>query len=113
MSMPHYPQLNGHAESAVKAIKHLIKKVAPSGNLDSESFNRVPSTLGTPQTTLVTLWLRFYIATLSVPASQLTPKPSRTGGMPEPRVVTVMLLLVCGTPQHGMTPTPSLLHLYR
>lgn len=40
MSMPHYPQSNGHAESAVKAIKRLIKKVAPSGNLDSEAFDR-------------------------------------------------------------------------
>ena len=40
MSTPHYPQSNGHAESAVKSIKHLIMKVAPSGNLDCEAFDR-------------------------------------------------------------------------
>ena len=40
MSTPHYPQLNDHAESAVKAVKHLIQKVAPSGNLDCEAFDR-------------------------------------------------------------------------
>ena len=40
MSTPHYPQSNGHAESAVKSIKRLIEKVAPSGNLDCETFDR-------------------------------------------------------------------------
>lgn len=40
MSTPHYPQSNGHAESAVKSVKHLIQKVAPSGNLDCEAFDR-------------------------------------------------------------------------
>ena len=39
-STPHYPQSNGHAESAVKATKHLIQKVAPSGNIDCEAFDR-------------------------------------------------------------------------
>ncbi|XP_047501826.1 uncharacterized protein K02A2.6-like [Penaeus chinensis] len=36
---PHYPQSNGHAEAAVKAVKHLIMKVAPSGILN-EVFDR-------------------------------------------------------------------------
>jgi len=40
MSTPHYPQSNGHAEAAVKSVKQLIWKVAPSGNLDCESFDR-------------------------------------------------------------------------
>ncbi|XP_045135678.1 uncharacterized protein K02A2.6-like [Portunus trituberculatus] len=39
-STPHYPQSNGHAESAVKAVKHFIQKVAPSGNIDCEAFDR-------------------------------------------------------------------------
>lgn len=38
MSTPHYPQSNGHAEAAVKTVKHFILKVAPSGNLDTEEF---------------------------------------------------------------------------
>ncbi|XP_064084130.1 uncharacterized protein K02A2.6-like [Macrobrachium nipponense] len=31
---------NGHAEAAVKAVKHLIIKTAPSGNIDCEAFDR-------------------------------------------------------------------------
>ena len=41
VSTPHYPQSNGHAEAAVKAVKHLIMKVAPKGNIDDvEAFDR-------------------------------------------------------------------------
>ena len=40
MSTPHYPQSNGHAEAAVKAIKNLLKKSSPSGQLNSDSFLR-------------------------------------------------------------------------
>ncbi|XP_068220014.1 uncharacterized protein [Palaemon carinicauda] len=40
MSSPHYPQSNGHAKASVKAIKHLILKTAPSGNIDCEEFDR-------------------------------------------------------------------------
>ena len=40
ISSPHYPQSNGHAEAAVKAMKHLILKIAPSGNTDTEDFDR-------------------------------------------------------------------------
>ncbi|XP_045122909.1 uncharacterized protein LOC123511252 [Portunus trituberculatus] len=40
VSTPHYPQSNGHAEAAVKGVKHLILKVAPSGNIDCEAFDR-------------------------------------------------------------------------
>lgn len=39
-SSPHYPQSNGHAEAAVKAVKHLILKTAPTGNIDCEAFDR-------------------------------------------------------------------------
>ncbi|XP_068232095.1 uncharacterized protein [Palaemon carinicauda] len=39
-SSPHYPQSNGHAEATVKAVKHLILKTAPSGNIDCEAFDR-------------------------------------------------------------------------
>jgi hypothetical protein len=37
-STPYYPQSNGHAESAVKAVKELVAKLAPSGDLSSEAF---------------------------------------------------------------------------
>ncbi|KAG0725797.1 hypothetical protein GWK47_004545 [Chionoecetes opilio] len=40
VSSPHYPQSNGHAEAAVKSVKHLILKTAPSGNIDREDFDR-------------------------------------------------------------------------
>lgn len=40
VSSPHYPQSNGHAEAAVKNVKHLILKTAPSGNTDTEDFDR-------------------------------------------------------------------------
>ena len=40
ISSPHYPQSNGHAEAAVKSVKHLILKTAPSGNIDCEEFDR-------------------------------------------------------------------------
>ena len=37
-STPYYPQSNGRAEAAVKAMKGLILKAAPSGQLDDEAF---------------------------------------------------------------------------
>lgn len=40
ITTPYYPQSNGHAEAAVKNVKHLILKVAPSGNIDCEAFDR-------------------------------------------------------------------------
>ncbi|XP_069985586.1 uncharacterized protein [Penaeus vannamei] len=41
ISSPHYQQSNGHAEAAVKAVKHFIMKVSPSGNIkDCEAFDR-------------------------------------------------------------------------
>ncbi|XP_050710137.1 uncharacterized protein LOC126994907 [Eriocheir sinensis] len=40
VTSPHYPQSNGHAEAAVKSMKHLIMKVAPTGNIDCEDFDR-------------------------------------------------------------------------
>ena len=39
ISTPHYPQSNGHAEAAVKSVKYLVKKVAPSGTFNEE-FDR-------------------------------------------------------------------------
>ena len=38
MSTPHYPKSNGHAETAVKAVKSLLIKTAPSGRLDQDAF---------------------------------------------------------------------------
>ena len=37
-STPTYAQSNGHAEAAVKAVKLLVHKCAPSGDLSSEEF---------------------------------------------------------------------------
>ena len=37
-STPHYPQSNGHVEAAVNAVKVLVDKIAPSGDLSSEEF---------------------------------------------------------------------------
>ena len=37
-SSPTYAQSNGHAEAAVKSVKHLVLKAAPSGDLASEEF---------------------------------------------------------------------------
>ena len=39
-STPHYPQSNGHAEAAVKAMKALILKTTRNGNLDTDAFQR-------------------------------------------------------------------------
>ena len=37
-STPHYAQSNGHAEAAVKAMKALVEKTAPKGDLDEQNF---------------------------------------------------------------------------
>ena len=37
-SSPYYPQSNGHAESSVKAVKHLIMKCTKNGNMDTDEF---------------------------------------------------------------------------
>ncbi|EFX62873.1 hypothetical protein DAPPUDRAFT_269522 [Daphnia pulex] len=37
-STPNYSQSNGHAEAAVKAVKELVEKISPSGDLDTEEF---------------------------------------------------------------------------
>jgi hypothetical protein len=37
-STPHYSQSNGHSEAAVKTVKELVLKLAPSGDLSSEEF---------------------------------------------------------------------------
>jgi hypothetical protein len=39
-STPHYPQSNGHAEAAVKAMKNLVQKAAPNGHLDTDAFQQ-------------------------------------------------------------------------
>ena len=39
ISTPHYPLSNGHAEAAVKAMKHLVAKTAEHGSLDCDEFS--------------------------------------------------------------------------
>ncbi|XP_066938952.1 uncharacterized protein [Macrobrachium rosenbergii] len=45
LTSPHYLQSSGHAEAAMKAVKavkpvkHLILRIAPSGNIDCEDFD--------------------------------------------------------------------------
>jgi hypothetical protein len=39
-STPHYPQSNGHAEAAVKAMENLVQKAAPNGHLDTDAFQQ-------------------------------------------------------------------------
>ena len=40
MSTPYYPQSNGHAKAAVKAMKHLVSKTAYEGSIDNDDFYR-------------------------------------------------------------------------
>ena len=39
-SSPEYPQSNGHAEAAVKAMKNLVKKLEINGDLNNDKFAR-------------------------------------------------------------------------
>ena len=39
LSSPEYPQSNGHAEAAVKAMKNLVKKCTHNGHLNADEFN--------------------------------------------------------------------------
>ena len=38
ISSPHYSQSHGHAEAAVKTVKHLVMKVTSRGDLDTDEF---------------------------------------------------------------------------
>ena len=40
VTSPYYSQSNGHADAAVKAVKHLMLKTALSGNVNTEMFAR-------------------------------------------------------------------------
>lgn len=39
-STPNYSQSNGHAKAVVKAVKELVEKISPSGDLDTEEFRQ-------------------------------------------------------------------------
>ena len=39
INIPHYPQSNGHAEAAVKVMKHLVAKSTEHGSLDCDEFS--------------------------------------------------------------------------
>ena len=110
MSTPYNPQFNGHAESAVKTVKHLIQKVASSGNLDCEAFDRAFWSSATPPAMPVVPQPRLYTAIPSVLVFQHTPGRSRRSGKLELRAVTAGQLPVTTMLQIGMTPTPSLFY---
>ncbi|XP_045105438.1 uncharacterized protein LOC123500957, partial [Portunus trituberculatus] len=108
-SKPHYLQSNGHAESAVKAVKHFIQKLAPSGNIDCEAFDRGLLELRNTPTRRVALQLKSCMVALYALASPHMPAPSRNSGS-QGRVATVELLPVSVMPQVAMTLTLGLFH---
>ncbi len=87
MFTPHYLQSNGHGNATVKSVKKLIQKVAPSGNIDCEEFDRVSSNFTTPQIMLAVHQPRFSMAILFAPVSLLMPTLSRRSGRSEQGVV--------------------------
>ena len=73
VTSPHYPQSNGHAEAAVKAVKLLMLKTAPFGNINPEVFAwssaMLPPTQNDPMSNIC-------LATLFALASLPTQNPS-------------------------------------
>ena len=110
MSTLHYPQSNGHAESAVKAVKHLIQKVAPQKTSTVKHSTEASLSSGTPQTTMVVLQPRCSTATLFVPVFLPTPRSSSSSGKLGPRAMTVEPPPVFATPQNSTTFTLNLSH---
>ena len=66
VSSPHNPQSNGHSESSVKSMKHLIKKKKPSQDnpLTTRSFNRHYWNIGTVPKRMDFHQLKSYLALL-------------------------------------------------
>ncbi|XP_045120473.1 uncharacterized protein LOC123509916 [Portunus trituberculatus] len=107
VTSPHYPQSNGHAEAAVKSVKHLILKTAPSGNIDTEEFARGLLELrNSPNYTGRSL-RNTSMATLFGPASLPTQSPSPRTGRPRRRNATAALPPELNRCRLTMTSTPG------
>ena len=49
MSTPYYPQSNGHAEAAVKAMRHLVFKTSADGSIDDDFYRGPLELRNTPR----------------------------------------------------------------
>lgn len=81
VSSPHYHQSNGHAEAAVKQVKKLIAKIAPSGTIHEDLEHR-----NTPRSYGRSLQ-RWYLANHFDPVSPPTTHPLHQSGNQNERSV--------------------------
>ena len=84
---PYYPQSNGHAEAAVKSVKHLILKIGPFSNIDTkvcQKYRTFPPSQDDPLHNICS-------ATPFAPAFPPTRNPSPRNDRRKRRTATVVL----------------------